>query len=127
MTRQLVLRLPDGQELRRGLLTGAAVTRLAAGLWWRTTTWTVTTTVTTTVGAGSALTRAAISGQPPAELMTGAALTLRRNALRILGVTEDGPPALAASSRSGFEAGQPQSNGSTPRVSVEQLRERATE
>jgi abortive infection alpha-like protein len=125
--RQLVLRLPDGSDVRRSVGTGAAVTRLAVGLWWRTATWTVSATLTSATDAGSALARAAVSGQPPTELLSGLGFAAQVQARRLLGLNGDagtGQRSLASSSSGRDE----NSNGETPhRATPEELRQRATE
>ncbi len=131
MGRQLVLRLPDGSDVRRSVGTGAAVTRLAVGLWWRTATWTVTATFTSATDAGSALARAAASGQPPTELLSGIGFAAQVQARRLLGLNGDagsGQRTLTSSASGRDSAGNEHSNGDTPhRATPEELRQRATE
>lgn len=54
--------------------------RIAAAAWWRTTGW----SIEASVRAGSRLARAAVSGQPPAELFRSTGADLRDYARRLL-------------------------------------------
>lgn len=128
MGHELVLRLPDGRDLRRSVGTGAAVTRLAVDLWWRTASWTVTTTLSSTAEAGSALARAAVSGQPPAELISGIGAAAQARARRLLGL--DSLTTARAVEARGWS--QPAGDASTDderthRATPEDLRRRATD
>ncbi len=117
------------EELDEGTLLQAlpGLLRIAGAAWWRTTEW----TVATSVRAGSRLLRAAVAGEPPAELFRATGEELRSYVRRVLEIVEspggDGAlrPEGPAARRDTTSASDPAQNGRDQTTAS--LRERGAE